>query len=314
MMYREDQGYYEIEIAEGTWDLEAVPEVSGARTRWIEGIEIWGGEVVSREISLGGKGTLRVTTLIDGKPNASTRVFAHPQLDPDDYYELLPVEGSPGVFALEIAEGIWDLEVLSDIGSIPTKWVTGVEVVGGQVLTQQVSLGGSGELVVRVMYQGRPYRGDIGVAAENPETYDYWWLEQMGEGVYSAPLAEGVYDVMLHTTIEGVDSQRFRNIEVVQGQTTQKTLTLADPGTLRVRLMGDGEIYRDAYLYLEDDYGWVADLEWDDAGKFFSVDVTAGIYLLGIEPYYSYEFVTYRGVEIKEGEVLQRVVNLRPYD
>ncbi len=399
VLYNKDRGYYEIEIAEGTWDLEVVPEVAGAKTNWVEGIEIWGGEVaekdislggkgtlrvtvltngkpdpevavyalrqsnhadyhyvssvegspgvfaielaedvydikvepwlgsipvkwaegieirggevVTKEISLGGKGTLRVTVLTNGKPDPEVAVYALRQSNHADYHYVSSVEGSPGVFAIELGEGVWDIKIEPWTYSIPEKWVEGIEVVAGKTVTQQISIGGAGELVVRLMYQGQPY-GGIDVAAENPETGDYWWLEQIGEGIYSVELGEGAYDIAVHTDIEGVGTQYFRNIEVVGGQKIQKTLTIAGPGTLRVRLMGDGEIYSYAYVYLEDEYGWVADLDWDEAGKFFSAAVAAGTYVLKIEPYYDYEPMTYKGVQIREGEVLQRAVNLKP--
>jgi hypothetical protein len=252
-----------------------------------------------------------MTVLINGKPNAEVTVYAHRQSNHADYHYVNPVDGSPGTFAIDLAEDVYDIKVEPWTYSIPEKWVEGIEIVAGKTVTQQISIGGVGELVVRLMYQGRPY-GDIDVAAEDPETGDYWWFEQIGEGIYSVELGEGAYDIAVHTDIEGVGTQRFKNIEVVGGQKTQKTLTLAGPGTLRVRLMGDGEIYSYAYVYLEDEYGWVADLDWDEAGKFFSAAVAAGTYVLKIEPYYDYEPMTYKGVQIREGEVLQRAVNLKP--
>lgn len=307
-------GVFSQQVGEGTYDIEVVSDVYSIGTKWIEGVEMLGGQTISKEISLGGSGILRVVVLIDGKRDSRARVYAHSTTGDDRWFELEQQEGQPGVFALELAEGTWNIEAVGDIDWNPRKWADGIELNAGQVRVEQISLGGVGRIRIQVMVEGRPYTGAARIYAEDPETGSWWWIDELGPGVYGTDAPEGTYDVHVDLEEEGYGEHWIRGIEVVGETTTEKVLSVGGRGTLRIRLMGDGEIFSDGYAYLEDQDGWVADLEWNDAGQFFEVQILAGVYRLVIVPYERYGTVSIGGVEITEGQTLQRVVNLRPYE
>lgn len=138
MSYNDDRNVYQLGVAEGTWDLEIEPRISGISNRWIEGLEVRGGETLEREVSLGGTGTARIKVLVNGEPTSRPRLRLYSTDGMNNYYWLNYNDRSQA-YEVAIAEGVWDLRIEPYIDNLSEKWIRGLQVSGRSVVDQTVS-------------------------------------------------------------------------------------------------------------------------------------------------------------------------------
>ena len=133
-------------------------------------------------------------------------------------------------------------------------------------------------------------------------------LEETEKGAYEQKLREGSYDLELINLGEGFANRKIRDVEIVGGSTTEKTLELGGIGRIQVRLIGEEDYeWIRVMLYSADEYEYICDLETDDSGR-WAAKVREGEYDLEITNGFNNQWL--RGLIVEPGTTLEKTITL----
>jgi hypothetical protein len=218
-----EKGVFELQMKEGLYDLQILNIGTGIADKWLRDQEVKSGETLEKVINLGGKGTIRIKLIVDGKPHsdedAGTRVQVfHAGTDGGEYvFDLEEIK--KGVFEQEIKEGIYDLCVcnLGQMVGFGEKWIRDVEISGGETFERILDLGSKSDVKFKVTLNGDPCTSDdIRVMVYDVETDDYVRdLEETRPGFFEGELMEGVYDIEITNYF---CSYWMRGVEITGGR------------------------------------------------------------------------------------------------
>jgi hypothetical protein len=311
--YNHDRRVYELEVAEGVWDLQIRPNIVGMADRWIEGLEVWGGETLRHEVSLGGRGKIEIAVLVNGERVSEPGLSLH-SADDSSRWDWVRYNYDRKVYELEVAEGVWDLQIRPNIVGMADRWIEGLEVRGGETLRQEVSLGGRGKVEVTVLVNGQPVSEPSLSLHSADDTSNWDWVRyDYGRKVYELEVAEGVWDLQVRPNMEGMSDKWIEGLEVRGGEVLKREVVLSDRGTIRVRVLVNGEptSVPALRLYRSGTTSNYVRLEYNSRSKAYEIDVPEGVWDLQIVPYL--DGVSERWIqdlEVRGGETLEREVRL----
>ena len=116
-----------LEVAEGV-GLE-INRRSGV-DRWIEGLEVRGGETLEREVRLADMGMIRIKVLVNGEPVSRPVLRLYRAGTTRDHFRP-EYNNSSKAYEINITEGVWDLYILPNMNNLPEKWVRGLRCPEG---------------------------------------------------------------------------------------------------------------------------------------------------------------------------------------
>ncbi len=307
-----EKGVYELELKEGSYDLHILHLGEGFSDKKLYDIEVAGGSTVEKTIEVGGTGRLRINLLAGGRPyhiEGRIMVFAA-ETDYEEYVCDLE-ETEKGAYEQKLREGSYDLELINLGEGFANRKIRDVEIVGGSTTEKTLELGGTGRLRINLLAGGRPYHieGRIMVFAAETDYEEYVCdLEGTEKGAYEQKLREGSYDLELINLGEGFANKKIRDVEVVGGSTTEKTLELGGIGRIQVRLIGEEDYeWIRVMLYSADEYEYICDLETDDSGR-WAAKVREGEYDLEITNGFNNQWL--RGLIVEPGTTLEKTITL----
>jgi Ca-activated chloride channel family protein len=198
-----EKGVFELQMKEGLYDLQILNIGTGIADKWLRDQEVKPGETLEKIINLGGKGTIRIKLIVDGKPysdeEAGTRVMVSEAGTDGGEYVFDLEETKKGVFEQEITEGVYDLRIcnLGPMVGFGEKWLRDVEISGGETFERILDLGSKSDVKFKVTLNGDPCTSDdIRVMVYDVETDDYVRdLEETRPGFFEGELMQGVYDI-----------------------------------------------------------------------------------------------------------------------
>jgi hypothetical protein len=120
-----EKGVFELQMKEGLYDLQILNIGTGIADKWLRDQEVKPGETLEKIINLGGKGTIRIKLIVDGKPysdGSRDRVIVSEAGTDGGEYVFDLEETKKGVFEQEIKEGMYDL-CICNLG--PAWWALG---------------------------------------------------------------------------------------------------------------------------------------------------------------------------------------------
>lgn len=218
-----EKGVFERQMKEGLYDLELVNIGTGIANKWLRDQEVKPGETLEKIVNLGGKGTIRIKLIVDGKPHsdpeAGTRIMVFEAGTDGDEYIFDLEEKTKGVFEQKIKEGVYDLGIynLGQMVGFGEKWFRDVEISGGETFEKILDLGSKSDVKFKVTLNGDPCTNDdIRVMVYDVETEDYVRdLEETLPGFFEGELMEGVYDIEITNYF---DSYWMRGVEITGGR------------------------------------------------------------------------------------------------
>jgi translation initiation factor IF-1 len=191
-------------------------------------------------------------------------------------------------------------------------WYRDIEVVAGETTSKSVRIGGMGRLRIRILSGDEPLSTN-GWFVVYKEDGDYVCdLAEVSPGNYEAEVPEGLYHVQGIDLVQGEREVWYRDIEVVAGETTSKTVRIGGTGRLRIRLLsGDKPLSTDGWFAVFKEGGYyVCDLEEVSPGN-YEAELLEGLYYVqGINLAPGVQEAWYQDLEVIAGETTSKTVRI----
>jgi Ca-activated chloride channel family protein len=189
-------------------------------------------------------GYLKVTTLKEGQP-FETRVDVYRHSDnksmgsKNTWYRQKPAEYKlvPGTYYLKVTD--------RSVTPHQRQEIRDIEIVSGQTVEKTVTFGGAGILRITAKKEGQPFkaRADVYRQSDNKRMGDKntWYRKKPAE----FKLVPGIYRVsVLDSSVTPKQKQEIRDIEIVSGQTVEKTVSFVAGGILKVTATREGQPFK----------------------------------------------------------------------
>jgi Ca-activated chloride channel family protein len=131
--------------------------------------------------------------------------------------------------------------------------VRDIEIVSGQTLEKTLSFGGAGILRIKTVKDGQPFEARVDVYRHSDNksmgVKNTWYRKKPAE----FKLVPGIYRVsILDRSVTPHQRQEVRDIEVVSGQTVEKTVSFVAGGTLFIKAVKEGQPFEIYYIKVYD--------------------------------------------------------------
>ena len=321
MVYKEDGDYvcdleevspgnYEAELPEGLYHVLGYNLAPGVRETWYRDIEVFAGETTSKTVRIGGMGRLRIRLLSGDEPVSTDGWFVVFKEDGEYAGELKKV--STGNYEAELPEGLYHVQGINLAPGVWEEWYRDIEVSAGETTSKTVKIGGMGRLRIRLLSGDEPLSTNGGFAVFKEDGEYACDLKEVSPGTYEAELPEGLYHVQGIHLAPGEREVWCRDIEVIAGETTSKTVRLGGMGRLRIRLLSGGKpLSTDGWFAVFKEGGYyVCDLEEVSPGN-YEAELLEGLYhVQGINVAPRVQEAWYQDIEVFAGETTSKTVRI----
>jgi len=234
----------EYKLAPGVYALKVIDRsVTPNQAQEIRDIEIVSGQTVEKTVTFGGAGILRFATEKEGQP-FNARVTVYRQSDNKNmgskstWYQNKPAEFKlvPGIYALKVID--------RSVTPNQSQEIRDIEIVSGQTVEKTVTFGGAGILRFATEKEGQPFNARVTVYRQsdnkNMGSKSTWYQNKPAE----FKLVPGIYALkVIDRSVTPNPVQEIRDIEIVSGQTVEKTVTFVAGGTLRISTVKEGQSF-----------------------------------------------------------------------
>ena len=257
-------------------------------------------------------GYLKITSLKEGKP-FEARADVYRQSDSkgmggkNTWYHKKPAE-------FKLVPGTYRVSVLDrSVTPHQRQEIRDIDIVSGQTVEKTVTFGGAGILRITAKKGGQPFeaRADVYRQSDNKRMGDKntWYRKKPAE----FKLVPGIYRVsVLDPSVTPHQRQEVRDIEVVSGQTVEKTLSFVVGGTLFIKALKDGQPFEArADVYRQSDNKRMGDKNTWYRKKPAEFKLVPGIYRVSVldrsvTPHQRQEL---RNIEVLSGQTVEKALS-----
>ena len=188
-------------------------------------------------------GYLKITSLKEGQP-FDARVDVYRQSDnksmgnQNTWFRKKPAE-------FKLVPGIYSVSVLDrSVTPHQRQEIRDIEIVSGQTVEKTLSFGGAGILRIKTVKEDQPFdaRVDVYRQSDNKSmgSKNTWYRKKPAE----FKLVPGAYYLKVtDRSVTPHQRQEIRDIEIVSGQTVEKTVVFVAGGTLFIKTIKDGQLF-----------------------------------------------------------------------
>ena len=256
-------------------------------------------------------GILEITTTKEGKPfPAAAHVYRQDDKENMGSKSTWTHE-KPARFKLipgTYAAGVTDRTVTP----YQTREIRDIEIVAGQTVKKTLTFGGAGTLRISTVKDGQPFSASVSVYRQD----DGKAMPSKGTWAHKKPaeyeLVPGVYSFkVIDRTVTPYQTQEIRDIEVLAGQTVEKTVTFGGSGTLRITTVKDGQPFNASVsVYRQSDRKALPGKGTWSRNKPAEYKVAPGVYFLKVTdrsavPYVEKEI---RDIQVQAGQTVEKSI------
>ena len=257
-------------------------------------------------------GYLKVNTLKEGQPfEAHAEVFRQSDNqnmgDKNTWYGEQPAEYKlvPGTYVLQVTD--------RSVTPFQRQEIRDIEIVSGQTVEKTLTFGGAGLLRITAVKEGQPFEAHAEVFRQsdnqNMGDKNTWYGEQPAE----YKLVPDTYALKVtDRSVTPFQHQEIRDIEIVSGQTVEKTLTFGGAGLLRITAVKEGQPFEaHAEVFRQSDNRNMGDKNTWYGEQPAEYKLVPGTYVLqvtdrSVTPFQRQEI---RDIEIVSGQTVEKKVD-----
>ncbi|MEA2083346.1 MAG: VWA domain-containing protein [Thermodesulfobacteriota bacterium] len=303
----------EYKLAPGVYYLKVTDRsVTPKQKQEIRDIEIVSGQTVGKTLSFGGAGILRIKTMKEGQPfDARADVYRQSDNkrmgDKNTWYRKKSAE-------FKLVPGIYRISVLDrSVTPHQRQDARDIEVVSGQTVEKTLSFVAGGTLFIKTVKEGQPFdaRADVYRQSDNKRMGDKntWYRKKPAE----FKLVPGIYQVtVLDRSVTPAQKQEIRDVEIVSGQTVEKTLSFGGAGILRIKTMKEGQPFdARADVYRQSDNKRMGDKNTWYRKKSAEFKLVPGIYRISVldRSVTPHQRQDARDIEVVSGQTVEKTLS-----
>jgi len=254
-------------------------------------------------------GYLKITSLKEGQP-FEARADVYRQSDnksmgaKNTWHRQKPAEYKlvPGTYYLKVAD--------RSVTPHQRQEIRDIEIVSGQTLEKTIAFGSAGILRITAKKEGQPFeaRADVYRQSDNKSmgAKNTWHRQKPAE----YKLVPGIYRVsVLDRSVTPHQRQEIRDIEIVSGQTVEKTVSFVAGGTLFIKAVKEGQPFEArADVYRQSDNKRMGDKNTWYRKKPAEFKLVPGIYYIKVYDRKTKEKKEIRDIEIISGQTMEKSV------
>ena len=217
-----------------------------------------------------------------------------------------------GPFKIKLLSGVYDILVQDyKLPSQPEVWLRGVEIVAGESVEKTAEFALEGTLEVTALKEGKPFHSYVRLYKQGEERHFKGGYTEK-KGPFKIKLLSGVYDILVQDyKLPSQPEVWLRGVEIVAGESVEKTAEFALEGTLEVTALKEGKPFH-SYLRLykqgEERHFKGGYTEKDGP---FKIKLLSGMYDIQVQDFElpSQPEVWLRGVEVIGGETTKKTTD-----
>jgi len=275
----------EYKLVPGIYALKVVDRsVTPNQVQEIRDIEIVFGQTVEESVSFVTGGILRISTVKESQPFKAT-VYVYRQGDnksmgnKSTWHQNKPAEYKlvPGVYALKVID--------RSVTPNQVQEIRDTEIVSGQAVEKTLTFGGAGFLRISTVKEGQPFKATVYVSRQSDNksmgNKSTWYQNKPAE----YKLVPGVYALkVLDRSVTPNQVQEIRDIEIVSGQTVEKSVSFVTGGILRISTVKAGQPFKaTVYVYRQSDNKSMGNKSTWYRSKPAEYKLVPGIYFLKVK-------------------------------
>ncbi|WP_319406575.1 VWA domain-containing protein [uncultured Desulfosarcina sp.] len=279
------------------------------QTQEIRDIEIVSGQTVEKTVTFGGAGILRITAVKEGQPfDAYADVIRQSDNKgmggQNTWYRQKPAEYKlvPDTYVLKVTD--------RSLTPFQTQEIRDIEIVSGQTVEKTVDFIVGGVLRITATRNGQPFDAYADVIRQSDNKgmggQNTWYQKKPAE----YKLVPGTYALKVtDRSVTPFQHQEIRDIEIVSGQTVEKTVDFIAGGVLRITATRNGQPFEaQASVYRQDDNTSIGGKNTWYQKKPAEYNLVPGVYYLKVHDRKTKEEKEVRDVEIMPGQSVEKTL------
>jgi len=306
--YREKPAIFNL--VPGTYYMKVTDRsVTPYQEQEIRDIEIVAGQTVEKTITFGGAGILTVKAIKEDQP-FQAQAYVYRQSDNKKIRDLRTwYREKPAIFNL--VPGTYYMKVTDrSVTPYQEQEIRDIKIVAGQTVEKTITFGGAGILTVKTIKEDQPFKAQAYVyrQSDNKKIGDQrtWYRDKpaifnLVPGTYYAKVTD--------RSVTPYQEQEIRDIEIVAGQTVEKTVSFIAGGVLKIITTRDGQPFKaQAYVYRQSDNKKIGDQRTWYREKPAEFQLVPDIYCIKVYDRKTKEEKEIRDLEIPSGQTIEKIV------
>ena len=300
----------EYKLVPGTYTLKVTDRsLTPFQHQEIHDIEIVSGQTVEKTMTFGGAGILRITSVKEGQPfDAHTDVIRQSDKKgmggKNTWYQKKPAEYKlvPGTYTLKVTD--------RSLTPFQTQEIRDIEILSGQTVEKILTFGSAGILRITAVKEGQPFDAHTDVIRQSDKKgmggKNTWYQKKPAE----YKLVPGTYTLKVtDRSLTPFQTQEIRDIEILSGQTVEKTVSFVAGGVLKITTTRNGQPFEaQASVYRQGDNKSIGGKNTWYRKKPAEYKLAPGTYYLKILDRKTKEKKEIRDIEILSGQTVEKSV------